>query len=384
MTPAGSHTTTRVFTATTGYVVAYSPERQVYTLQLPDLPDKALIECPMLATGMDAPCDIGTRVAVNFFPGYGWVILGRLPTPLGSRPLAPRKLEDSIPLDAELMTFRPSLSNDAVFWAQPGTVVQELGSTRSIISRAGAMAWRVAATCARYMTQTASTIKDLCETYILSLPNFTLRAETVKDTQSPTLGQPQVRAEIKPEAPTSRMSMRVGGGVIDDAQDGVALVLGELVRLLLTLDAGNPQLTYTHGPNQTLTCTVQEFLLQFTDAAFRLNGTQLQLTKGTTIVTLNAGQLQLTAVDANLSLQGLLEISAVNATLVASGEVTMAASIVRMQEYIWLTLIRKFNALAVQYLAHTHPVPGVGTTGPTTQVVDPLFGPVGPIAPNEV
>lgn len=347
-----------------GFVLSYDVERKMYRVRLA-VTGAPIVACPALDVGTDSPFSVGDRVIVHHYHDYGYVLLGRLPAIVSQRPLTAQQPDDTKPDDlTDGVSCRDVLDKESALYAEAGDISVLRGSARLFISKAGVMVHKVADTCIRYMSRTLSTIKDICYTYILSQPGVTVVSKVDMDQTSPSVGQPQVAVEVAPTDTANTMTLKLGGGVTDaGTTDGMALVMGQLVRLLLKLTAANPTLEYTHGEGRTrVSIDLQQFLLQFGQARFTWDDTGLTITQG-------ASKLQLSVAD-------VLEIVTSGLTLLMSGSVGLTAkelnvaapavftTPVKIQGFDALTVYTTLNSLILAFNAHIHQVGPVPTSPP--------------------
>lgn len=353
----------------TGFVASYTPATKVYLIR-PLARNLPPFECPAIDNGFDNPFGVGDQVAVQYFPNYGFVVTGRLPTALSQRPINTRQPNDTQPKDSAVTTYRPLLSKDSLFNAQDGDLDIERGSSRLFLSRVGVAITRVAETCFRYCSKTLNTIKDVCHRYILSLPGITLVLKVDEEPTSATVGQPSVALEVVPTNKTNKVTLKAGGGILSGV-DGMDLLFGNLIRLMLQLIPANPKITYTHGEAQ-FSLDLQTFLATFALATFKWSAEGLSLVRGNTQISVSAADLlAIVTSTANIQVSGTLNVQAQAMNVNAPARFSTPVNI---QTFDYLTVVTTLNLLILTYNTHIHQAGPIPTSPPANAgVVIPVL-----------
>lgn len=358
-----------------GYITSYDVNRRIYIVR-PSGQNRVPIKCPAVDNGFDIPYAQGDRVALHFYPDYGYVIAGRLPGAESQVPLAITQPDDTTPRADTKISYRTPLDKDDRFYARAGDIAVNRGGIRFFFSSVGSILYQVAADCSRYMTASLATIIDTCWTYIRSQPGITLVSKVETDSTKPTVGQPSVALEVVPtDKDNNTMQLQIGGGIIDSTTDGIDLVLGQLVRLMLKLTPANPTLEYTHGESRTkIQIDLQQFLLQFGQAQFSWSDSGLSITQGSAAIRLDAADLlEIVSAGLTILMTGSIDVTATGLKVNAPAEFITP---VKIQGFDALTVYTTLNALILAFNAHNHLLGPLPTTPPTAA------GAVTPIVPT--
>jgi hypothetical protein len=354
------------FRAIRGRVLSYSVPLKKYQIR-PDQANYGVIECPAVDYGQDSPYGVNDEVLLQRIPNQGWLILGRIPVARDSLSNTIQKPDGPADKAGEISYQEPG-NDEPLFHAQPGDFVVRRGKLKMILSVVGVFAIKVSDTCARYMSKAKSTIVDRCFDYLLSVPRATVNLFLDRQTE-----QPKLQAQFNPQTALNAMRFSMGGGSAD-GEDGFDLAMGQFTRLLFQMLPGNQKIVYTqNGPAKLrVESDVGSFLLQFGTGQFRWDDQGLTVTKDSTLVQVKTDSLVLSTPTATLR-SASLGVETGSADVNATGQVTVNAQFLVMQQFHWLTVVQRLNSLSLAFATHAHE----GNLGlPTTP---PLPLPLGPV-----
>ena len=173
-------------------------------------------------------------------------------------------------------------------------------------------------------------------------------------------GEPSAACRIRPQNEANEINAKIGASATDKGADGFQLTMGSLLRLAISMLPGDTQLELVQNTT-TIKLSVTEFLLQFGDGTFTFNNDELRIVKGSTTVTIDATSLGIATQALTLTLDAL--------TVSATGAVAIEGLSLTLQQYHFVTVVERLNALLLIFASHTHTV---GPAPTTTPIGNPL------------